>query len=136
MLSYKSHFLPIFEWKELDLIFPFTLLVQLHNDRYLTGSHKFKISGQGVTEEPKGVFTINSRTGEIRIHLPIDRELYPTLQVSHRLLISIRSFWKFNCNELCFNKALLSNLSVTRWSWMCWTRIMSCLTKPCIWTWS
>ncbi|XP_047663238.1 cadherin-like protein 26 [Tachysurus fulvidraco] len=56
-------------------------ITELHNDKHLKHSILFKISGQGVTEEPLNVFTINETTGEIFLHKPIDRETYSMLRV-------------------------------------------------------
>ncbi|XP_047663326.1 cadherin-like protein 26 [Tachysurus fulvidraco] len=57
-------------------------ITELHNDKHLKHSILFKISGQGVTEEPLNVFTINETTGEIFLHKPIDRETYSMLRVN------------------------------------------------------
>ncbi|XP_053499954.1 cadherin-like protein 26 [Ictalurus furcatus] len=57
-------------------------VTEVHNDKQLNHSLKFSISGQGVTEEPKGVFSINENTGEIFTHKPIDRETYPIFHVN------------------------------------------------------
>ncbi|XP_017342265.1 cadherin-like protein 26 isoform X2 [Ictalurus punctatus] len=57
-------------------------ITEVHNDKHLNHSLKFRISGQGVTEKPKGVFTINENTGEIYTHKPIDRETYPIFHVN------------------------------------------------------
>ncbi|XP_053338693.1 cadherin-like protein 26 [Clarias gariepinus] len=56
-------------------------LTELHNDKHLNYSIKFRISGQGVTEDPKDLFTINENTGEIFVHRAIDREKYSILNV-------------------------------------------------------
>ncbi|KAF4077895.1 hypothetical protein AMELA_G00193260 [Ameiurus melas] len=56
-------------------------VTEVHNDKHLNHTLKFRISGQGVTEEPKGVFSINENTGEIYTHEPIDREAYPIFHV-------------------------------------------------------
>lgn len=48
---------------------------QMHNDKQGTVlSHKFVISGSGVTEEPLGVFSIDENTGKVYAHKPVDRE--------------------------------------------------------------
>ncbi|KAF5893448.1 cadherin-like protein 26 [Clarias magur] len=56
-------------------------LTELHNDKHLNYSIKFKISGQGVTEDPKDLFKINENTGEIFVYRPIDRENCSILNV-------------------------------------------------------
>ncbi|XP_035378559.1 cadherin-like protein 26 [Electrophorus electricus] len=53
------------------------LATELFNDKELNHTLRFSISGQGVNEDPVGVFSINDRTGEVFIHKPIDRELHP-----------------------------------------------------------
>ncbi|KAF5893447.1 cadherin-like protein 26, partial [Clarias magur] len=62
------------------------LFTELHNDQYRNGATKFRINGQGVTEDPKGVFAINERTGEIYIQKPLDREAYSNLEVQFDVL--------------------------------------------------
>ncbi|XP_076875036.1 cadherin-like protein 26 isoform X2 [Brachyhypopomus gauderio] len=57
------------------------LATELFNDKEINHTLKFSISGQGVNEDPVGVFTINDRTGQVFMHKPIDRELYPFFYV-------------------------------------------------------
>ncbi len=45
----------------------------------------FRIHGQGVDEEPKGVLQINERTGEIMVHRPVDYEEFQVLKVRRNL---------------------------------------------------
>ncbi|XP_017571070.1 cadherin-like protein 26 [Pygocentrus nattereri] len=54
---------------------------QLFNDKSSMHKLRFSISGQGVNEDPKGVFTIEPFTGAVIVHKPIDRELYPVFLV-------------------------------------------------------
>ncbi|XP_036447551.1 cadherin-like protein 26 [Colossoma macropomum] len=54
---------------------------QLFNDKSNMHKLRFSISGQGVTEDPKGVFTIDPFSGVVSIHKPIDREMYPVFMV-------------------------------------------------------
>ncbi|KAM9444835.1 cadherin-like protein 26 isoform 2-T2 [Clarias gariepinus] len=62
------------------------LFTELHNDQYKTGATKFRINGQGVTENPKGVFSINEQNGELYIQKPLDREAYSILKVQFDVL--------------------------------------------------
>lgn len=41
----------------------------------------FVLSGSGVDEEPKGVLSINPKTGEILVHKKVDFEAFPVLRV-------------------------------------------------------
>ncbi|XP_058266836.1 cadherin-like protein 26 isoform X2 [Hemibagrus wyckioides] len=59
---------------------------ELYNDKHLNHSIIFKISGQGVTVAPLGVFSINEKTGDIFVNKPIDRESYPILKVKFDVL--------------------------------------------------
>lgn len=43
------------------------------------------ISGQGVTEEPVGLFKLDQKTGMVRITGPVDREKNPVFNVSHNV---------------------------------------------------
>uniref|UniRef100_A0A3B4C1P3 Cadherin domain-containing protein n=1 Tax=Pygocentrus nattereri TaxID=42514 RepID=A0A3B4C1P3_PYGNA len=54
---------------------------ELFNDKSSMHKLRFSISGQGVNEDPKGVFTIEPFTGAVIVHKPIDRELYPVFLV-------------------------------------------------------
>lgn len=42
----------------------------------------FKIFGQGVDKEPKGILTIDEITGEMRVHGRVDFEKYQVFHVS------------------------------------------------------
>lgn len=55
---------------------------QLYNDKKVNDRHYFAISGMGVDKEPKGVFSIEKKTGVVIVHKPIDREKYPFFHVS------------------------------------------------------
>ncbi|KAM3866218.1 desmocollin 2-like protein [Diretmus argenteus] len=39
----------------------------------------YTISGPGVTEEPVGMFSVDRDTGMLRVHKPVDREVYPEI---------------------------------------------------------
>ncbi|XP_068997580.1 cadherin-like protein 26 isoform X1 [Embiotoca jacksoni] len=57
--------------------FPYTLgTIQIEKNLIL-----FKIHGQGVDEEPKGVLQINSHTGEITVHQPVDYEKFKVFKL-------------------------------------------------------
>ncbi|GAA6085629.1 cadherin-like protein 26, partial [Tachysurus ichikawai] len=77
---------------------------ELHNDKHLNHSILFKISGQGVTEEPIGVFTIDETTGEIFLNKPIDRETYPILTVNFDVMD--KESHKIVDKTLAFNVAI------------------------------
>uniref|UniRef100_A0A672TAZ4 Cadherin 26, tandem duplicate 1 n=1 Tax=Sinocyclocheilus grahami TaxID=75366 RepID=A0A672TAZ4_SINGR len=47
---------------------------------------KFRIKGQGVTEKPLGLFTIDENTGIVYVHQPIDREVYHIFHVDFDVL--------------------------------------------------
>ncbi|GAA6216434.1 cadherin-like protein 26 isoform X2 [Lates japonicus] len=49
-------------------------------------THKFHISGMGVTKEPLGVFSIDEHTGEVFAHKPIDREKYQLFHIQFDIL--------------------------------------------------
>ncbi|KAL8194994.1 UNVERIFIED_CONTAM: Cadherin-13 [Gekko kuhli] len=42
---------------------------------------KFRISGKGVEQEPKGFFKIIENTGEVTVTRPLDREVTATYQI-------------------------------------------------------
>ncbi|XP_039358779.1 cadherin-13 isoform X9 [Mauremys reevesii] len=46
-----------------------------------TEGSKFRLSGKGVDQEPKGTFKINENTGEISVTRSLDREATPTYQL-------------------------------------------------------
>ncbi|KAF7695857.1 cadherin-like protein 26 [Silurus meridionalis] len=80
--SKRRWVLSTFELEE-ESLGPFPQKVtELHNDRTLTYSVLFSISGQGVNEDPRDVFTVNAKTGELFVHKPIDREKYPIFHVN------------------------------------------------------
>ncbi|XP_036447642.1 cadherin-like protein 26 [Colossoma macropomum] len=54
---------------------------QLYNDKSNMHKLRFSISGQGVTEDPQGILTIDPFTGVVSVHKPIDRETYATFMV-------------------------------------------------------
>ncbi|XP_060794646.1 cadherin-like protein 26 isoform X3 [Neoarius graeffei] len=80
--SKRRWVLSTFELEEEDPgPFPRTFTT-LYNDNVMNHTLKFSISGHGVDEEPKGVFSIDENTGEVFIHKPIDREIYPVMHVN------------------------------------------------------
>ncbi|XP_078524428.1 cadherin-15 [Lissotriton helveticus] len=52
------------------------LLVQIKSDKQKLGSVIYSIKGPGVDEEPRGIFTINTRTGAIYLNATLDREVH------------------------------------------------------------
>ncbi|KAG7228148.1 hypothetical protein INR49_013431 [Caranx melampygus] len=61
---------------------------RMFNDKtnHEKNSHKFRISGMGVTEKPLGVFTINASTGDVYVHEPIDREEHEIFHIKFDIL--------------------------------------------------
>ncbi|XP_046897810.1 cadherin-15 [Hypomesus transpacificus] len=51
-------------------------LVQIKSDKVFTGDVIYKLEGQGVDQDPKDLFEIDDKTGEIRSKQPLDREKY------------------------------------------------------------
>lgn len=43
---------------------------------------KFRLTGKGVDQEPKGIFRINENTGSVSVTRSLDREVIATYQVS------------------------------------------------------
>lgn len=43
---------------------------------------KFRLTGKGVDQEPKGIFRINENTGSVSVTRTLDREAIATYQVS------------------------------------------------------
>lgn len=43
---------------------------------------KFRLTGKGVDQEPKGIFRINENTGSVSVTRTLDREMIATYQVS------------------------------------------------------
>ncbi|XP_044068453.1 cadherin-like protein 26 isoform X2 [Siniperca chuatsi] len=61
---------------------------QMFNDKKdLVGqTHKYRISGMGVNDEPLGVFSINEETGDVYAHKAIDREEHAMFHISFDIL--------------------------------------------------
>ncbi|KAG5838416.1 hypothetical protein ANANG_G00223480 [Anguilla anguilla] len=62
------------------------LATKLFNDQEHDYDLVYSISGHGVDEDPLGVFTINSETGEVFAHKPVDREEYPIFHIKFNVL--------------------------------------------------
>ncbi|XP_016106798.1 cadherin-like protein 26 [Sinocyclocheilus grahami] len=62
------------------------IVTQLYNDKKEDNTIKFRIKGQGVTEKPLGLFTIDENTGIVYVHQPIDREVYHIFHVDFDVL--------------------------------------------------
>uniref|UniRef100_A0A671RF16 Cadherin-like protein 26 n=1 Tax=Sinocyclocheilus anshuiensis TaxID=1608454 RepID=A0A671RF16_9TELE len=58
----------------------------LYNDKKEDNTIKFRIKGQGVTEKPLGLFSIDENTGIVYVHQPIDREVYHIFHVDFDVL--------------------------------------------------
>ncbi|XP_048874467.1 cadherin-like protein 26 [Brienomyrus brachyistius] len=59
---------------------------KLFNDQEINYKLKYFISGEGVTEPPMGVFSIDDQTGVVYVNKPIDREKNPTFHVRFDVL--------------------------------------------------
>ncbi|XP_018612079.2 cadherin-like protein 26 [Scleropages formosus] len=57
------------------------MATKLFNDKEIDYRLKYFISGQGVSKDPKGVFSIDDETGMVYVHKPIDREKNPTFHI-------------------------------------------------------
>lgn len=50
-----------------------------------TEGAKFRLSGKGVDQDPKGIFRINEISGDVSVTRPLDREAIANYEVSaHR----------------------------------------------------
>ncbi|ROL23488.1 Cadherin-like protein 26 [Anabarilius grahami] len=61
-------------------------LTQMFNDQKGDNTVKFRITGDGVTKEPLGLFSINENTGIVYVHRAIDRELNRMFHVDFDVL--------------------------------------------------
>ncbi|KAG7472376.1 hypothetical protein MATL_G00108230 [Megalops atlanticus] len=59
---------------------------KLFNDRELDYALKYHISGQGVTEPPMGVFSINEENGMVYVHKKVDREVQSSFHIKFDVL--------------------------------------------------
>lgn len=57
----------------------------MFNDQKGDNTVKFRISGDGVTKEPLGLFSIDENSGMVYVHRPIDRELNNMFHVRYHL---------------------------------------------------
>ncbi|RXN02782.1 cadherin 26 [Labeo rohita] len=62
------------------------VVTQLYNEKKLDSNVIFSIKGDGVTENPIGLFSIDENTGYVYVHKPIDREQYPLFHVDFDVL--------------------------------------------------
>ncbi|XP_073679074.1 cadherin-like protein 26 [Garra rufa] len=62
------------------------IVTQMYNEKKLDNTVKFHISGDGVTKEPIGLFSIDENSGIVYVHQPIDRERYPIFHVDFDVL--------------------------------------------------
>ncbi|XP_027133093.1 cadherin-like protein 26 isoform X2 [Larimichthys crocea] len=60
--------------------FPYSLGVVKVDNKHT----EFKILGQGVDVEPKGILQINEKTGEVTVHGPVDYEKYNVLKCTFK----------------------------------------------------
>lgn len=67
-----------------------SLQIKIENDFSV-----LEISGSGVDEDPKGILQVDSNTGEITVHGPVDHEKYPFLKVRRKSL-------KQHCNQILY----------------------------------
>ncbi|XP_036390053.1 cadherin-like protein 26 [Megalops cyprinoides] len=59
---------------------------QLFNDRELDYALKYHISGEGVTEPPMGIFSINEENGMVYVHKKVDREVQSSFHIKFDVL--------------------------------------------------
>lgn len=57
----------------------------MFNDKKGDNTVKFRITGDGVTKEPRDLFSIDENTGIVYVHRAIDRELNPIFHVRYHL---------------------------------------------------
>ncbi|XP_016340051.1 cadherin-like protein 26 isoform X2 [Sinocyclocheilus anshuiensis] len=62
------------------------IVTQMYNDKKEDNSVKFRIKGDGVTQGPIGLFTIEENSGIVYVHRPIDRETNPIFHVDFDVL--------------------------------------------------
>lgn len=65
-----------------------------------TEGAKFRLSGKGVDQDPKGIFRINEISGDVSVTRPLDREAIANYEVSaHRNWISasVLVIYTFEC---------------------------------------
>ncbi|XP_052450211.1 cadherin-like protein 26 isoform X1 [Carassius gibelio] len=58
----------------------------LFNDKKQDNTVKFRISGDGVTRDPVGLFSIDENTGTVSVHRAIDREINPIFHIDFDVL--------------------------------------------------
>lgn len=73
----------------------------------------YEISGQGVTSDPVGLFTLNKQTGMLSVTRAVDREQYPQFNVS----LNISGLIPKTVHELMVRNVIIAsvqlNLSVS-----------------------
>lgn len=81
---------------------------------------KFRLTGKGVDQEPKGIFRINENTGGVSVTRSLDREMFATYQVSTPRAPTLHAepwretivFFPLSSLFLCFIKPGLVQLQV------------------------
>ncbi|XP_042606184.1 cadherin-like protein 26 isoform X2 [Cyprinus carpio] len=63
-----------------------SIVTQMFNDKKQDDNVKFRIKGDGVTQGPIGLFSIDEYTGILYVHRPIDREINPIFHVDFDVL--------------------------------------------------
>ncbi len=69
----------------------------------------YEISGQGVTSDPVGLFTLNKNNGMISVTRAVDREQYPQLNVS----LNISSLIQKTVHELMVWNMIIASVQLT-----------------------
>lgn len=59
----------------------------MFNDKKQDDNVKFRIKGDGVTQGPIGLFSIDEYTGILYVHRPIDREINPIFHVRQKRFV-------------------------------------------------
>ncbi|KAL6051345.1 hypothetical protein STEG23_036332, partial [Scotinomys teguina] len=57
-----------------------TCLSDINIDSDRPEGSKFRLTGKGVDQEPKGIFRINENTGSVSVTRSLDREMIATYQ--------------------------------------------------------
>ena len=99
--------------------------------------HVFRLAGQGVDQNPRGVFSINSRTGEVEIRRSLDREVkdYYHVSTSHSRIFVCVCVCVCVCRALCVCvcvKFMLGSKLFSTQAYDCWS-LWKVMLLPLFW---